>query len=316
VFRRWWRSRPAEEDVPAPVALGRGGGLSARDRERIRRIEIRTRRLASAVLGGDYRSVFRGAGIEFAEAREYVPGDDVRFIDWNVTARMGSPWVKEFVEERELSIICAVDVSDSQLVAHRRDGRLGAAAELVALLGFAAAQHHDRAGMLTFAGGVERFVPPKHGVNHVLRLVRDVLRHPPPSPGTRIAAACDYLTRALRRRSVVFLISDFFDAGYVDSLRTLARRHDVIALVLVDPADVELPDLGIVRFAGAEGEPSQLVDTGNTAVRRRYAEQAAERAAERRHQLALAGVDEVELRLDEDLVAPIARYFRARAMRR
>lgn len=313
-MRRWWRrAAPA----PAPDASpDRSGGLSVADRDRIRRIEIRTRRLASAVLGGDYRSVFRGTGIEFAEAREYVPGDDVRFIDWNVTARMGVPWVKEFVEERELSVVCAVDISDSQLVAHRSDGRLGAAAELTALLGFAAAQHHDRVGMLTFAGEVERFVPPKRGVNHVLRLVRDIVRHPSPSPGTNIAAACDYLARALRRRSVVFLISDFVDANYLDSLRTLARRHDVIALALVDPADQRLPDLGIVRFAGAEEGAAQLVDTSSPALRQRYAEAAAERAAERRRLLASAGVDEVEIKLEENLVEPIARYFRLRAMRR
>ena len=311
---RWWRRAAPAELAPGPTDQGRS--LSVADRERIRRIEIRTRRLASAALGGDYRSVFRGTGIEFAEAREYVPGDDVRFIDWNVTARMGVPWVKEFVEERELSVICAVDISDSQLVAHRSDGRLGAAAELTALLGFAAAQHHDRVGLLTFAGAVERFVPPKHGVNHVLRLVRDVIRHPAPTPGTRIGAACDYLSRALRRRSVVFLISDFFDEGYVDALRSLSRRHDVIALVLVDPADQELPDLGIVRFADAEGGSSQIVDTASPALRRRYADAAAERAAERRHRLSTAGVDEVEIRMDEDLAAPIARYFRTRAMRR
>ncbi|MDA0351426.1 MAG: DUF58 domain-containing protein [Chloroflexi bacterium] len=310
-----WRRR-ADPAEPERGPTDQGGGLTIADRERIRRIEIRTRRLASAVLGGDYRSVFRGTGIEFAEAREYVPGDDVRFIDWNVTARMGVPWVKEYVEERELSVICAVDISDSQLVAHRTDGRLGAAAELTALLGFTAAQHHDRVGLLTFAGEVERFVPPKRGVNHVLRLVRDVLRHPKPTSGTRIAAACDYLSRALRRRSVVFLISDFFDTGYVDSLRTLGRRHDVIALVLVDPTDLALPDLGIVRFAGAEGEPGQLVDTSSGALRARYAQVAAERAAERRRTLAAAGVDEVEIHLDGDLVAPIARFFRTRAMRR
>lgn len=311
---RWWR-RAKSAELDAPTVEG-GGLLTAEERERIRRIEIRTRRLASAVLGGDYRSVFRGTGIEFAEAREYVPGDDVRFIDWNVTARMGTPWVKEFVEERELSVVCAVDISDSQLVAGRTDGRVGAAAELTALLGFAAAEHHDRVGLLTFAGDVERFVPPKRGLNHVLRLVRDVIRHPAPSPGTDIAAACDYLARALQRRSVVFVISDFFDDDYVDSLRTLGRRHDVIALALVDPTDLELPDLGIVRFAGAEGSATQVVDTGSVAVRRDYATAAADRAAERRHTLAMAGVDEVEIRLDEDLVAPIARYFRMRAMRR
>ena len=308
-----WRREPA----PAPARESSdGGGLSADERDRIQRIRIRTRRLASAVLGGDYRSVFRGTGIEFAEAREYVPGDDVRFIDWNVTARMGTPWVKEYAEERELSVIHAVDVSASGLVAYRADGRIGAAAELVALLGFAATEHHDRVGMLTFGDGIEQFVPPKHGVTHVMRLVRDVIRHPAPAPGTNIAVACDYLARTLRRRSVVFLISDFFDGGYEDSLRTLARRHDVIALVLVDPADLELPDLGIVRVAAAEGGRAELVDSASARVRERYAEAALAQAEERRRSLASAGVDEVEIRLDGDLVAPIARFFRQRALRR
>jgi uncharacterized protein (DUF58 family) len=310
-----WRRHDGATVTSAPHSPG-AGTLSAEDRARIKRIEVRTRRLASSALGGDYRSVFRGSGIEFAEAREYVSGDDVRLIDWNVTARMGSPWVKEFVEERELSIVCAVDISASQLVAHREGGRLGAAAELTALLGFAAVQHHDRAGLLTFGGEVERFVPPRHGANHALRLVRDVLHHPDPAPGTNLAGACEYLGRVLGRRSVVFLISDFFDDGYADALRALSRRHDVIALTLVDPTDLELPDLGIVRFAPAEGGPSSLLDTSSTAVRRQYAEAAQERIAARRQLLAAAAVDEVELRLDQDLVAPIARYFRFRAMRR
>ncbi len=310
-----WRRHDDATVTSAPHSSG-AGTLSAEDQARIKRIEVRTRRLASSALGGDYRSVFRGSGIEFAEAREYVPGDDVRLIDWNVTARMGSPWVKEFVEERELSIVCAVDVSASQLVAHREDGRLGAAAELTALLGFAAVQHHDRAGLLTFGGEIERFVPPKHGANHALRLVRDVIHHPDPAPGTSISAACEYLGRVLRRRSVVFLISDFFDEGYAETLRALSRRHDVIALTLVDPADLEIPDLGIVRFTPAEGGPSRLLDTSSASVRREYAEAAQQRIAARRQLLAIAGVDEVELRLDQDLVAPIARYFRFRAMRR
>ena len=310
-----WRRRHDAIVTTTPPPLG-AATLSAEERARIKRIEVRTRRLASSAIGGDYRSVFRGTGIEFAEAREYVPGDDVRFIDWNVTARMGTPWVKEFVEERELSIVCAVDLSASQLVAHRPDGRLGAAAELTALLGFAAVQNHDRIGLLTFGSEIERFVPPGHGTNHALRLVRDVLHHPDPAPGTNLAAACDYLARVLRRRSIVFLISDFFDDGYADALRALSRRHDVIALSLVDPADLELPNLGLVRLAPAEGGTPRLLDTASAAVRRNYAAAARDRIARRRHLLTSAGVDEIELRLDQDLVAPIARYFRLRAMRR
>ncbi|MEZ4553518.1 MAG: DUF58 domain-containing protein [Dehalococcoidia bacterium] len=282
----------------------------------VRRIEIRARRLASTLLTGDYRSVFRGSGIEFAEAREYVVGDDVRMIDWNVTARMGAPWVKEYVEERELSVVCAVDVSGSQLVARAPSGRLGAAAELSALLSFAAIFHHDRAGLLTFTDRIERFVAPAHGSRHVLRMVREVLHHQPVRAGTSIAAAADYLARVLPRRSIVVLISDFYDQGYEQSLRTLARRHEVLALTLTDPLDLELPDLGIVEVEDAERGGRLLVDTSDRAVRRRYAEAALARVRVRRQALASAGVDEVAIRLDQDLVHPLVAYFRGRAARR
>jgi uncharacterized protein (DUF58 family) len=282
----------------------------------VRRIEIRARRLANTLLAGDYRSVFRGAGIEFADAREYVPGDDVRMIDWNVTARMGVAWVKEYVEERELPVVCAVDLSASQLVARAPSGRLGVAAELCALLSFAAVFHHDRAGLLTFTDRVERFVAPGHGSRHVLRLVREVLHHEPAHAGTSIAAASDYLAHVLRRRAVVVFISDFYDRGYEQSLRTLARRHEVLALTLTDPLDLEIPDLGIVEVEDAERGTRMLVDTGDRSLRRRYAEAAQARLVERRASLAAAGVDEVALRLDEDVVRPLVAYFRTKAARR
>lgn len=282
----------------------------------IRRIEIRTRRAANASLAGDYRSVFFGSGIEFAEAREYVPGDDVRRIDWNVTARMGVPWVKEYVEERELTVVCALDVSASQLVAQAPAGRVGAAAELCALFAHLAAEHHDRAALLTFSDRIERFVPPARGTRHALRIVREVLQHAPPGRGTAIGAACEYLTRVLRRRSVVFLLSDFYDAGYEAALRTLARRHDVIALPLTDPLDSALPDLGLVELEDAERGTRMLVDTSDARVRGAFARAAEERVRARRASLAAAGVDEVPIAVGGELVEPIARYFRHRAARR
>lgn len=282
----------------------------------VRRIEIRARRLASTLRTGDYRSVFRGAGIEFADAREYVPGDDVRQIDWNVTARLGTPWVKEYVEERELAVVSAVDLSASQLVARSPAGRLGVAAELCALLSFAAVTHHDRAGLLTFTDRVERFVAPAHGSRHVLRLVREVLHHEPTRPGTSIAAATEYLARVLSRRSIVVLISDFYDTGYEQSLRTLARRHQVLALTLTDPLDLELPDIGMVEVEDAERGGRLLLDTSDRGLRRRYAAAAQERLRERRIALASAGVDEVPIRLDQDIVRPLVAYFRAKAARR
>ena len=282
----------------------------------IRRIEIRARRLASTLLAGDYRSVFHGSGIEFAEAREYTPGDDVRRIDWNVTARLGTPWVKQFVEERDLPVVCAVDVSASQQVAHAAGGRTAAAAELTALIAFAAMYQKDRSGLLTFTDQTERFVPPARGTRHVLRIVREVLHGRRAHTGTSIAAGCDYLARVLRRRSVVFVISDFIDAGYEQPLRSLARRHDVIAVTLVDPIDLELPNLGLVEAEDAEGGDRLLVDTGDPALRARYRAVAAERARGRRATLTTAGVDEVVVPLDGDLVQPLVAYFRARAARR
>lgn len=282
----------------------------------VRRLEIHARRLASTTLAGDYRSIFRGSGIEFAEAREYTPGDDVRLIDWNVTARLGVPWVKQFVEEREAPVICAVDVSASQRVTRSPHGRIAAAAELTALLSFAAAYQHDRTGLLTFTDRIERFVPPARGTKHVLRVVREVLHGRQEGTGTSLAAACDYLSRVLRRRSIVFLISDFVDRDYEQSLRTLARRNDVIALPLLDPRDRLLPDLGIVEFEDAESSARVLVDTGDAAFRARYVAAAEERARTRSRILAAAGVDEVPIRLDADVVAPLTAYFRLRASRR
>ncbi|MEZ4501870.1 MAG: DUF58 domain-containing protein [Dehalococcoidia bacterium] len=282
----------------------------------IRRIEIRARRLASTLLAGDYRSVFRGSGIEFAEAREYTPGDDVRRIDWNVTARMGTPWVKEYVEERELSVVCAVDVSASQSAARPTSGRLGLAAELVALLGFTAAYNSDRSGLLTFSAGPQRFVPPARGTTHVLRLVREVLNHPEAPAGTDLASTCDHLARVLQRRSAIFLITDGFVTGFESTLRTLARRHEVIALTLIDAHDLELPDLGIVELEDAESGLRVLLDSSNAEVRRRYARAAEERAVARRASFASAGVEEVELIIGEDYVQPLLRFFRRRAARR
>ena len=285
---------------------------------RVRGIEIRTRKLAASGVAGNYRSVFRGSGIEFAEAREYVPGDDVRRIDWNVTARMGTPWVKEFVEERDLTVVSVVDRSPSMLAATPEGGRLRAAAELVALLGFSAAYNNDRTGLLLFSDGVDAFVRPRRGTRHVLRQVRDVLLADiePGSGGgrgTAMAPALDHLSRVLRRRSVVFVISDFLTEGYAASLQTLARRHDVIALTLVDPLDLELPDVGLLDVLDAESGRRLVVDTGSRAVREAYREAAAERAAERNLALSRAGVERVPIHLDADVVAPVASFFRRRA---
>lgn len=286
----------------------------------VRRIQIRARRLAASSLAGDYRSVFRGSGIEFSEAREYVPGDDIRLIDWNVTARTGVPWVKEYVEERELPVVCAIDVSPSMRVAHPVRGRLELAAELTALLGLSATYHNDRSGLLLFAAGIERFVPPQRGTRHALRLVREVLGFEGVRPESRrssdLAGACDYLARVLGRRSVVFVITDGFVSGFEASLRALARHHEVIALTLVDRHDLALPDLGLVDLEDAESGARLLVDSADPVARRLYAAAAERRATRRRESFRSAGVDELELLLDADYVQSLLAYFRQRATAR
>ena len=288
--------------------------LSAELLARIRTIEIRTRRLTASLLGGQYRSIFRGAGIEFAEAREYIDGDDVRLIDWNVTARMGTPWVKQFVEERDLTVMCMVDGSASTRVGMPERGRLGAAAELVALLAFAATQNGDRVGMLSFADGPDTFVRPAHGTRHALRLVRDVLTTAPPAGRrTDIAAAAEYLGHVLRRRSIVFVISDFLDEGYEEALRGLAGRHQVVALTLTDPIDTALPDLGLVAVMDAERGQRLWIDTARADVRAAYDASARARAERRRNAIAMCGVEEIEIPITGDVIGPIAAYFRRRA---
>lgn len=297
-------------DVPIDPAIE----ISAALMGRVRSIEIRTRRLAASDVSGSYRSVFRGAGIEFAEAREYVPGDDIRRIDWNVTARTGVPWVKEYVEERDLTVVCAVDRSASMLAAHGAGGRVRAAAELVALLGFAAAYNHDRTALLTFSDRIEAFVPPKRGPRHVIRQIRDVLQADlAAGKRTTITPAIEYLGRVLGRRSVIFLISDFLDDGYEAALQTLARRHEVIALTLIDSLDEALPDLGLIELEDIERGRRLLVDTGDERTREAYAERARARTLRRQDTLARAGVDEIAIRLDRDAVDPVSAYFRRRA---
>lgn len=281
---------------------------------RIKGIEIRTRKFTASQVAGNYRSVFRGSGIEFSEAREYVPGDDVRRVDWNVTARMRTPWVKEFVEERDLTVVSVVDRSPSMLAATPEGGRLRAAAELVAVIGFAAAYNNDRSGLMLFSDGVDSYVEPRRGTRHVLRQVRDVLQAEiAPGRSTEITSALEHLARTLRRRSVVFVISDFFTSGYAQALQTLARRHDVVALTLVDRWDIELPDVGLLDVVDAETGHRYLIDTSDRSTRDRYREAAAERAAARDLRLSRAGVEQVVIPVDQDVVRSVAAFFRQRA---
>ena len=290
--------------TPIPADLGR----------HVRRLEIKAKRLVSERLFGQYGSVFRGRGLEFSEVRQYQPGDDVRIIDWNVTARMGIPYVKKFVEE--LTVLIAVDLSGSQQFGTAASTKAELATELSALLAFAAVANNDLVGLLTFTDRIETFVPAAKGSRQALRIIRDLLGSRPTSRGTDITVAVNYLQRALRRRAIVFLISDFLDQGYESTLRSASRRHDVIALALSDQRETSLVPAGLVEVEDAETGERAWIDTSDRAVRRRFDEQASASAQARQHALSSLGVDVVPISTHENYIAPLTAYLRARARRR
>jgi uncharacterized protein (DUF58 family) len=298
------------------TSLARTEAIPADILAHIRRIEIRARRLVSNVFLGEYHSVFKGRGIEFSEVRQYEPGDDVRLIEWNVTARLGAPYVKQYIEERELTVLLAVDISASSLFTTTAVSKRGLAAEAAALLAFAAIANADRVGLLLFTDRVERYVPPGKTRRHVLRLVRELLYTEPEGKGTDIGAALTYLARTARRRSIVFLISDFFDEGFEQQLRAASLRHEVIALTLTDPRDETMPNVGLLEVADPESGQRLLLDTNDRRVREQYARRAEEAASRRSRMLASAGVDEIRLRTDAPYMPALLRAFRARERRR
>lgn len=281
----------------------------------IRRIEVRTKGLVDSMFGGEYSTAFRGQGVEFAEVRPYQMGDDVRSIDWNVSARMGETYVKLYDEEREQQVMLAVDVSGSGRFGTHRQFKRELAAELCALVGFSAIRNSDKVGLLLFSDRIERFVPARKGRRHVLRLVRDLFAHEPEGRKTDIAGAADHLGRVLKRRSIVLLLSDFFDDGFEHSLRVLHGRHDTVALQLVDPRDLELPAVGLVELTDAETDETLLVDTQSPAVRTHIAAQARARQEAIEAALRHARIDHVQIRTDRDYVQPLIRFFRVRNRR-
>jgi uncharacterized protein (DUF58 family) len=279
---------------------------------KVRRLEIRSRRLVEDVFSGSSESVFKGRGVEFEEVRPYVPGDEVRDIDWNVTARLGAPFVKRYVEERELTVLLAVDVSESMRFGTRAQAKRELAAELAAVLGFAAMRNNDRVGLLLAAGDVEHFVRPARGRTHLLRLLRDLLAVEPASTGTRLGAAARFAARALRRRSLVFWISDFEDRIDHRDWRVLARRHEVTGMLLRDPRDEQMPNVGWVELEDLETGRRALVNTGDERVRRAYQARARERRREAEQVLGRVGAALLELRTDRSYLPDLMRWFSSR----
>jgi uncharacterized protein (DUF58 family) len=281
----------------------------------VRRLQLRARRAVEDLLGGEYHSVFKGAGIAFEEVREYQPGDDIRAIDWNVTARMGHAFIKRFVEERELTVMLAIDVSGSQQFGSRFQQKREVAAELAAVLAFSAITNNDRVGLINFTDRVERFVPPRKGVRHVLRLIREVLFFQPQHRGTGIREALRVLNRVLHRRAVVFLISDFMDRDYEKAFRHTGRRHDLIAVPVRDPLEEAMPKAGLVHLEDAETGRFVLLDTNKGRVRSEF-ERQARAARDRLRQLARsARVDLVEVSTDGGHLDALVRFFRLRQLR-
>jgi len=281
--------------------------------KKVRRIEITTKKVVNEVMAGEYHSVFKGRGMEFTEVREYFPGDDVRTIDWNVTARTGKPHVKVFAEERELTVILMVDASSSLMFGTLDKTKGELAAELSALLAFSAIENNDRVGLIIFTDRIEHSIPPKKGRRHVLRVIREILSYRPETTRTDIAMALEYLSRVQRRRAVVFLISDFIAPDYAQALRIAGRRHDLIALTLSDPREREIPPLGLVELEDAETGESLLIDTFDDATRDRFAELAGVRQATRTKTFREMDLDNLELRTEEPYERSLLRFFRARA---
>ena len=288
------------------------------DREtlrKIRRIQIRTRVILESGIGGAYHAVFKGRGMEFAEVREYIPGDDIRSIDWNVTARLGAPFVKKYVEERELTVVLAVDLSASGIFGSGSQLKRDLAAEVGSILAFSAIKNNDKVGCALFADDVELYIPPQKGRQHVLRVIRELLYFEPEGTGTNMAASLQFLGRVLKRKSVVFLVSDFLDPGFEAPLSVLARRHDVIPIVMTDAREEQIPDVDLVDLVDAETGERLTVDTGSAAVRERFARRARRVRAWRERIFRRQSMDAIELRTDTPYVVPLMTFFRRRARR-
>lgn len=282
---------------------------------KIKRIEIKTNSLVNDVFCGQYHSVFKGRGMEFSEVREYIPGDDVRTIDWNVTARYGRPFVKKFVEERELTVMFLVDASSSQGFGTQGKMKGELAAEICAVLAFSAIKNNDRIGLLVFTDRVELFVPPRKGSKHVLRVIRELLYFEPKGRGTNIGAGLEYLRRAIRKRCVAFLVSDFLGTGYLGPLKVASKRHDIIGIWIADPRELTMPKLGMVELEDAETGETLLLDTCSAETRRRFAlnQISIREIVEKTFKAAM--LDRIEVATDRSYVEPLIKFFRARARR-
>jgi uncharacterized protein (DUF58 family) len=283
--------------------------------KKVRRIEIRTSRMVNEVFSGEYHSIFKGLGMEFSEVREYLPGDDIRNIDWNVTARYGHPFLKVYREERELTVMIMVDLSASQRFGTGARFKTEAAAEIAAVLSLAAIKNNDKVGLLIYTDKIEKYIKPKKGRNHVLRLIREIIYFKPEGRGTDTGAALEYLLGVTKKRSVLFLISDFIDSEFEKPLAVASRKHDLIAMKLSDPLEMNFPKAGLIRFFDLETDRERLVDTSSADFKRQFMARVQVRNQAFDKMAKKMGIDRVYIPAGGDYSTPLFRFFEMRARR-
>jgi uncharacterized protein (DUF58 family) len=282
---------------------------------KVRQIDIVSRKVVNELLGGEYKSVFKGRGMEFDEVREYMPGDEVRTIDWNVTARTGKPFVKRYIEEREQALFFLVDMSASGTFGSGAKSKNEVAAELCGLLAFSAIKNNDKVGLIIFTDEIELFIPPGKGQQHVLYIIREILSFTPRRTGTSIACALDYLGKMVKKKCVTFLISDFQDPTCGKQLKLAAIHYDLIAITVTDPRELELPNAGLVELTDAETGEKILIDSASAAARKRYNTAARARQLELKDTLTRLGIDRIDVRCDRDYMQDLIRFFKTRERR-
>jgi len=283
--------------------------------KQVRQIEIRTKGLVNQVFSGEYHSVFKGRGMEFSEVREYQFGDDIRSIDWNVTARFGHPYIKVFEEERELTVMLMVDLSGSLMFGSVSKTKQRIAAELSAILAFSALKNNDKVGLILFTDKIEKFVPPRKGRKHVLRIIREVLSFEPEGKSTNLKGALEYMNHTIKKKSIAFLISDFMDEGYEKILKIVGRKHDLIGIVLDDRREKEIPNIGLVKLADAETGAERWIDTGSKRVRSQMVSDQKQREKLRNSIFIKSGLDRIEVTTGSNYIQPLVQFFRRREKR-
>lgn len=292
--------------------------------KKVRKIEIKTRGLSSQIFSGEYHSAFKGRGMAFSEVREYIPGDDIRAIDWNVTARLNHPYIKVFEEERELTVMLLVDISASGNFGTNKQFKRELITEVCAVLSFSAIQNNDKTGLILFSDKIEKFIPPQKGRSHILRIIRELIKFQPESKGTSLASGLQYLSNVIKKRSIAFIVSDFYDSTFSDTstkspfeeaLKIASRKHDLVALKINDRREMELPDIGLVRVKNAESGRELIVDTSDAGIRKKYKQQRQLHDRSLNALFTRTGVDKAELFTGENYIQPLMKLFKKREKR-